>query len=805
MYKLYLKIAIRYLLKNKLYSFINIAGLAIGIASFVLIMGYVNYENSYDTFSGSENVYRVYMDYAEGDTFAPGDAQTYNLSGPTLKKEYPEIVDYVRFFHLQKTTFTLNNLVFSDIKGAVSDQSVFNVFQYSLLQGDVKNALTEPYSIVLQENLAKKIFGEEDPMGKTLSVFWGGKATVTVTGVLRDIPKNTHMENNFFISFETIKTWDAFGGQQELNWSQNNFFTYLKIDPNANVSALKTKIMASNFEDDPDERHNIEALESIHLNSDKPYEAQANGSSSRVRFLLAIAFIILVLSWLNYVNLATTKSLERAKETGIRKVSGAQRPQLIFQSLLESVLLNFFAMALAALLIVMILPFFNSYTGKELVVSSSVVIGLLPFLGFVLMGTILSGLYPAIVLSGYSPVVALKGKIKTSAGGLHIRKGLIITQFFATIVLLVGTIVVSKQINFLQEQPIGTNLNQVVAFNWEVLSERKDSLRTGDNKLFESELLKFPFVTDVVAANTYPGDGYDNLSSTVGLKFPNGIQDDRRIFYTYGVHANYFKLMEMEFVAGDSFMETAKGYSKGIVINEKMARHMQITNMMDAIGKTVKFWGQDWVISGVVKDYHHFGLKTAIEPFIIRHDNSMDKLLVKFDKSVASTASFSLAFGKIKSLWDKVYPQNVFDYTFLNKKFQAQYTEDKNFGNAFFVFTVLAILIASMGLFGLTSYTVVQRKKEIGIRKVNGATITQILSLLNKDFVKWVVFAFVVAVPASWFVMYKWLESFAYKTTISWWIFALAGISAMAIALLTVSWQSYRAATSNPVEALRDE
>jgi len=805
MYKLYLKIAIRYLLKNKLYSVINITGLAIGIASFVLIMLYVNYEKSYDTFDGSENVYRVYMDYAEGDTFAPGDAQSYNLSGPTLKKEFPEIVDYVRFYHFQKITFVHNNLVFGDNKGAIADQSFFNVFQYPLLQGDIKNALVNPYSIVLQENLAKKIFGEENPIGKTLSIFWGDEATVTVTAVLKDIPENTHIKNNFLISFETIKTWDAFKGQQELNWNQNNFFTYLKIDPNANVSMLRTKIMASNFEDDPDERHNIESLESIHLNSDKPYEAEANGSLSRVRFLLAIAFIILVLSWLNYVNLATTKSLERAKETGIRKVSGAQRPQLILQSLLESILLNFIAIALASVLLLIILPFFNTYTGKELVVSSSVVLGLLPFLGFVLLGTVLSGLYPAIVLSGYSPVVALKGKIRTSTGGLNIRKGLIITQFFATIVLLVGTIVVTKQIKFLQEQPIGANLNHVVAFNWEVLSDRKDSLRKRDNKLFESELLKFPFVKEVASANTYPGDGYDNLSSTVGIKFPNGTQDDRRIFYTYGVHANYFNLMEMEFVAGNPFMETAEGYSNKIVINEKMAKHMQIANMKDAVGKTAKFWGQDWIISGVVKDYHHFGLKTAIEPFVIRHDNSMNKLLVKFDKSVASTASFSSAFGKIKSLWDKVYPQNVFDYTFLNKRFQAQYTEDKNFGNAFFVFTLLAILIASMGLFGLTSYTVVQRKKEIGIRKVNGATIIQILSLLNKDFVKWVMFAFVAAVPISWLAMYKWLEGFAYKTTISWWIFALSGISALAIALLTVSWQSYRAARSNPVEALRDE
>lgn len=805
MYKLYLKIATRYLFKNKLYSFINIFGLAIGIASFVLIMLYVNYEKSYDKFEGSEHVYRVFMDYAEGDTFAPGDAQTYNLSGPTLKKEFPEIQEYVRLFHLQKTTFVKNDLVFDNNKGAMADPSVFDIFNYQLLKGNVKSALSAPYSIVLQENLAKKIFGEEDPMGKTLSVFWGDEAKVTVTGILKDIPKTTHMKNNYFISFDTMKTWDAFRGQHESNWSQNNFFTYIKIDPNADANALKTKITASNFEDDLDERHNIESLESIHLNSDKPYEAEANGSASRVKFLLAIAFIILVLSWLNYINLATTKSLERAKETGIRKVSGALRPQLVFQSLLESVLLNLIAVALATIVIVMVLPFFNSYTGKELVLEKSVVSGLLPFLSFVLFGTVLSGLYPAIVLSGYSPVVALKGKVKTSAGGLTIRKGLMITQFFATIVLLVGTLTVTKQIQFLQDQPIGTNMDQVVAFNWEVLSNRKDSLRRHDNNLIEAELKKFPFVKEVVSAQTYPGDGYDNLSSTVGITFPNGTEDEKRIFYTYRADADYFKLMDMEFVTGSPFLKTADGRSNKVVINEKMAKRMQIKDFSNAIGKTVTFWGRDWQISGVIKDYHHFGLKTAIEPFIIRHEKSMDALLVKFDKSVASASGFSNALGKVQGIWDNIYPQNAFSYTFIDKKFQAQYTEDKNFGNAFFVFTILAILIASLGLFGLTSYTVIQRRKEIGVRKVNGASIGNILSLLNKDFVKWVLLAFIVAVPVSWFAMQKWLEGFAYKTTLSWWIFALAGITSLGIALLTVSWQSLRAATANPVDALRDE
>ncbi|WP_435314299.1 ABC transporter permease [Cellulophaga fucicola] len=805
MYNLYLKIASRFLLKNKLYSFINIMGLSVGIASFVLIMMYVANERNYDKFNGSENVYRVYMDYLEGNTFSPGDAQSYNLSGPTLKKEFPEIKEYVRFFHLQKTTFINENEVFEGNKGAIVDPSFFSVFDYPLVKGDVKDVLAAPNSIVLQENLAKKIFGKESPIGKTLSIFWKGETTVTVTGILKDIPKNTHIKNNFLVSFETLKTWKAIPRQYEPNWSQNNFFTYIKVNKNTDIDALQQKIIKTNFEDDLDERHNIESLESIHLNSNKPYEAEANGSESRVKFLLAIAFIILILSWLNYVNLATTKSLERAKEIGIRKVSGAQRPQLIFQSLLESVLINCIAIVIATIVVVFTLPFFNSYTGEDLIVNSAVVLGLLPYLGFIFLGTVLSGLYPAIILSGYSPVVALKGKVRASSNGLNIRKGLIITQFFATIVLLIGTIVVAKQIKFLENQPIGANLDHVVAFNWEVLNKSKDSVLKRDNKLFESELRKLPYVKNVVSAETYPGGGYDNLSSTVGITFPNGTVDESRIFYTYNVSPGYFNLLDMEFVAGSSFLETAKRSSNKIVINEKMAKHMQIANLAEAVDETVKFWGEDWVISGVIKDYHHFGLKTAIEPILIRHYEDKNNLLVKFDKSVTSVAGFGSVLKKVENIWDNAYAQNVFNYTFLDKEFQSQYNEDKNFGSAFLIFTVLAILIASMGLFGLTSYTVVQRRKEIGVRKVNGANIVNILATLNKDFVKWIMLAFIVAVPISWFTMLKWLEGFAYKTAISWWVFAVAGCTALVIALLTVSWQSLKAALANPVDALKDE
>ena len=805
MYKLFLKISTRYLLKNKLYSFINIAGLSIGIASFVLIMLYVNYEKSYDTFAGSQNVQRVYMDYTEDGVFVPGDAQTYNLSGPTLKEAFAEIKEFVRLGHITDITFKHDDKLINGEKGAVADPSFFDIFKYPLLKGDLNNVLKDPYTIVLTTSLAKKIFGNTDPLGKSLQIFYGSEKVFTVNGVLQDFPTNVHMKNDFLISFSTLKTWEGYRDKPEPNWNGNNLFTYIKLDKNTDVALLKKKITDFKVESLPFERHNIEPLEDIHLYSDKPYEVEANGSGSRVGFLMAIAFIIIVLSWLNYVNLSTTKSLERAKETGIRKVAGAQRSQILVQSILESLLLNSIAIIVAMVVVLVILPTFNNYVGKELVLDFSSFGNILSLFSFILLGTLLSGIYPAIVLSNYTPAKALKGKISTSSSGLNIRKGLIIGQFLATIVLLIGTIVVTKQINFLQEQPIGTNLNQVLALNGEILESIPDSVLMKDFQLLKSELRNLSYVYSTELAQTYPGDEYHNLGSNVGITFPNGRRDDNRIWYNYAAGPEYFQVMGMEFAAGGTFLENSEGQANSIVLNEQLAKHMGIVNMQEAVGKTVKFFGEDWVITGILKNYHHFGLKTAIEPIIVRYANTRRNLLIKLDKRALSPKGLNAAISQIEGKWKEVFPESTFNFTFLDQNYEAQYKEDKAFGTAFQIFTILAILIAAMGLFGLTSYTILQRKKEIGIRKVNGATIAQVLTLLNKDFVKWVGFAFIIAVPISWYAMNKWLEGFAYRTDLSWWVFVLAGISALTIALITVSWQSFRAAVANPVDSLRDE
>ncbi len=807
MFKLYLKIALRYLLKNKLYSIINIVGLAIGVASFILIMIYVNNENSYDSFTNSENVYRVYMDYKEGDSYEPGDAQTYNLSGPIIKETFPEVSEYVRFYYFEKVTFNTDDQLLTQNSGALADHTYFDIFKYDLLKGDKKNVLTEPNTIVLNESLEKKLFGKNSGLGKTVSVYSSGEEIrLIVTGVMQDLPSSSHFNPTFLISFASQKTWEIFNEDDyRPNWNMNNFYTYISLDKNTNVSDLREKIFKLDIGDNEgEERHNIEAIESIHLESSKPYEIETNGSATRVKFLSAIAFIILILSWLNYVNLSSTKSLERAKEIGIRKVAGAQRQQIVIQSLLESLVLNFISLVLALAIALIFLPIYNGFTGSEITIGLSNLRDLTPILSIILAGMLVAGLYPAIVLSNYSPVKALKGKVKIHSGGLSIRKGLIITQFVATIVLLIGTIVVTKQMAFMNNQPVGADMNNIITLNGSLISEKPDSLLVQDYLVLQNELNNKSFIKNTSSAGTYPGDAFDNLSSSRGITMPNGEENESSIFYTFAADSNFFELTNIPFAAGENF-RSSKLWSRNIVVNEMLLKELEIQSHEDILDKTLQFWGEEWTVTGIVENHYHFGVKKPALPMIYRQGFTSDNMLVKFDDQVTSHSDISSALADVEITWKRIFPQSTFSYSFLDEKFEAQYNDDKMFAKAFTIFTLLAIFIASLGLFGLTSYTCIQKRKEIGIRKVNGATVLNILKMLNKNFIAWIGIAFIIAAPLGLYVMGKWLENFPLKTEISWWIFLAAGTLVILISLITVSWQSINAALSNPINTLKDE
>ncbi|WP_075341751.1 ABC transporter permease [Tenacibaculum agarivorans] len=805
MLNLYIKIAIRYLLKNPMYSLINIGGLSTGIAIFILIMAYVKYEKSYDKFEGSSSVYRVYLDYLEGDSFVPGDAMTYNKTGLTLKEIFPEIVEYVRLYYFEKVTFIVGDKIFEQSSGSLADKNFFKIFSIPLVKGDRELALQEPNSIVLNESLAKKLFGDVNPIKKTCEIYQNGKKIlVTVTGVMKNIPENSHYKNSFLISFSTQKKWEAFSkNDYELNWNNNNCYTYIKTIPSTNEEVLRNKIIDSDIEKNKEERHNIESIESIHLHSNKPYEVNENGSAKRIKFLTTIAYIIIIISWLNYINLYSTKFLDRGKEVGMRKVVGAVRYQLIIQSLIELMVLNSISIIIGISVAIIFLPLYTSFSGHILYFSFNDVINLLPTFLFLFFGVLFIGLYPAILLSNSSPIITLKKKINASSRKFNIRKILVVFQFIITTSLLIGAIVIHKQMQFMGKQSTGVNLNGVIAVKGEVIGVKNDSLLKRKFNVLKNELVTLPFVSKTAASDTYPGDHQDNLSSNRGIIIPSKKESLKKVFYNYAVDENYFSITGMKFISGKTFNPSVENSNTEVVVNETFLKEMELGNAKDAIGETLKFWNINWTIVGVIEDYNHFGLKKSITPMLIRYKDNSKNLLVQLEAQ--TEVEFAEVLEKIEKKWSAIFPVSTFNYEFLEKKYQLLYKDDKKFSDAFQIFTLLAILIAAMGLFGLTSYTCFLRKKEIGIRKANGASVYQVVTILNKDFIKWAFLGFIISIPISFYTMNIWLEDFAYRISISSGVIILAGILTLCITIFTVSGQSIQAALNNPTKVLRED
>lgn len=806
MVKIYFKQALRSLLKNKLFTFINLTGLIIGITSFLLIMLYVQYELSYDKFyKDADNIYRIYMDYLKGDQYEPGDAQVYSASGSVIKKEIPEVIDFVRLYRLEKVTFKYNNVAHEIANGHLVDSTYFNVFNTTLVRGNYKSVLSEPNTIVLTRKTAELIFGNDDPVGKTLIAFYGNsKIDLHVTGVTDNVPENTHMRTQFLISIYTNNNWDIIGSTLEPEWSNNIYFTYIKVDGHADISKLRKKIANLDLPIQ-DERHNLEPITDIHLYSDKPYEAETNGSASRIKFLLAIAIIVIIISWLNNINLTTSKSIEKAKEIGVRKVTGAKKAQLIIQNIAESVLLNYFALFLAIMLSFTLIPLLNSFASKDLISTLSINQTIIFLLAIPLTGILLSGLYPAILITRFNPVSVLKGKIHSASMNKRnsYRNGFVVIQFLITVVLLIGTFTIAKQIEFLDNQPVGADLNKVISIKGSVLDDKEDLDLSYET--LKSELQKLPCVERVSQCATYPGENYEYMNYTMGMIMPDGSEDSHTEWYNFQVDEHFIPLMNIQMSAGESFKTESESNNMKLIINEEAAKKMGFTNYTDAIHKHIQVMGNRWEIIGVMNNYHHFGFKTKTPPLLLTYEKVNYGLLVKLDQHINSYTEINNAITQFNKTWVTIFPESLFKYNFIDEQFAQIFDEDKKFGKIFSFFTLIAIIIASIGLFGLAYSRCSKRIKEIGIRKVNGARIIEVLALLNKEFLLWVAIAFILATPIGFYVMKRWLENFEYKTEISWWIFGLSGILVFGITLLTVSLQSWKAATRNPVEALRYE
>jgi len=793
MFKNYLKIALRNLKRHKGYSFINIAGLAIGMACCILILLWVQDELSYDRFhENGKDIYRI-MSYGTRYMIEGIDGTPAPLA-PAVKEEVPGIVNYARFSDIPKLVFKYGDKVFYETRGLIADPSIFEIFTFPFAQGDPKTALSEPLDIVITETMAKKYFGNENPVGKTMEI--EGRLAA-VTGVIQDIPHNSHIQFDFLSSYEFIQELTNYG----MSWGSFNFVTYLQLEANRdiqeigkNITAVAAKNNCPQVKDGVEFR--LQPLSAIHLDNRAAFRNYSNvGDRKYVYVFSIIAFFILFIACVNFMNLSTARSTTRAKEVGMRKTVGASRRQLIMQFFGESLFLNSMACVFSLILVSVLLPAFNQVTGKQLkldLIDVQLVLGLIII---VLLTAVTAGSYPAIYLSSFRPVKVLKGVFKSEGKGQTFRRILVVTQFTLSIALLIGTSVAYNQLRFLRYSKLGFNKENIVYVPIkENIGKRYDA--------FKAELLNDSNI-QFVAAQYYLFAEEGAFRST-GYNWEGRKEGQEVDIILNLVDYDFIPMLDLELVEGKNF---AKEYStdatQAYILNEEAIKAMGI---QDPVGKQFSYGKRKGTIIGVLKNAHFRSLHVEIEPHVFFFLNDVSEatqygvVLIKINGNKTEEA-----LAKIQGVWENINPISPFEFHFLDQKYDSLYRKEKKIGTILNAFTLFAIVISCLGLFGLASFLTERRTSEIGIRKVLGASESGIVFLLSKQFTKWVLIANLFAWPAAYFVMNEWLKSFAYRINIGVWTFVLSGLLAVGIALGTVSYQALKAARANPIDSLRYE
>ncbi|HYV55789.1 MAG TPA: ABC transporter permease, partial [Chitinophagaceae bacterium] len=721
----YLKLAFRNLTKRKGYSLLNIAGLAIGIACCVLIFQYVAYERSYDSFpEKADQIVRLRLDSYQQGKLAWKSATSYPAFGPTMKKDFPEVEDYCRLIDADLLLSNEErNVKFNEEKGYYADPSFLSMFNLQLIKGNPKTALDAPGKILLSEKTAKKYFGNDDPMGKRL-VYRDPEYTTSfeVAGIFKEFPSNSHLIINHLVSYSSLGSRLRQQGDTtnatETNFGWYDFYTYLQMKQGTDLKRFESKLPAycdkyinngdwQKKNNVRDELHVI-PLRDIYLYSNFNQEAEVNGNGQSVAFLFLIAFLIIGIAWINYINLATARSLERAREVGIRKVAGAIRKNLIIQFMVESFMLNLVALVVAGIIVFLLTPWFNHLTGTTgvagLISSKYWMLFLIMFVG----GSVLSGLYPAFVLSGFKPVSVLKGLFKNTASGYLLRKGLIIMQFATSVVLIAGTIIVFQQVNYMRNQSLGVNINQTLVVDG--AQSLPDSLYQNVFQPFKTALLQLPGVqtasssTSVMGKEIYWTNGSKKLTA----------EAKNVTLYNIGVDYDFLPSFDLQLKAGRNFSKDFPTDEKGVLLNESAAKLLGFEDFNKAINEKFFSAGDTVTLVGIVNNYHHQGLQKAIDPMIFRlRPNARQAYSLKI-----KTSNVPATIAAVQKTWNKFFPADPFNYYFLDDLFDQQYKADQSFGKIFGLFAFLAIIIACFGLLGLSAYNVLQRTKEIGIRKV---------------------------------------------------------------------------------------
>ncbi|HEU5289352.1 MAG TPA: ABC transporter permease [Cyclobacteriaceae bacterium] len=821
MFRNLLLTAYRSIKKNKFFSFLNIIGLGIGMAVFLLIALYVRFERSYENFVGNaENIYRVTLTTYVNNELVITSAENYPGVGPAFKSELPEVESFARLYNMgYKNNVIITRedakpdpIAFKHRKFLYADSSFLPMMQYELIKGDAKTALADPLTAVISEKYATMYFGEEDPIGKMLRLQDDdfNNELVKVTGVFRDLPANTHLKFDILFSYETLYgRGDWAPNRYNLSWGRKDMYTFIQVRPGTDIQALEAKFpqIVAKYNPALKERNQkdvlaLQPLASIHLASNLAEEAEPNGDSRIVQFMALIGIFVLVIAWINYVNLSTAKAMERAREVGVRKVMGAFKSQLVRQFLMESAMINLVSILIALAIAILVLPYFNALSGLSLTIFSFLEPWFLILLsGLWLVGTLLSGFYPALVLSSFKPVSVLKGKLKNSLSGILMRKGLVTLQFIASVVMIAATLIVYRQLNFMMSRDLGMDIDQVLVVERPGIAPRDRQAFNSTVDVFRNEVKKDPSVVGFTTSVTIPGKQREYKA--VAKRY--GAPDDEQVTLRFNsMDYDYINVFKMHLLAGRAFSEEfTNDPDTSVIISESSAKLLGYKNVEEAVGQTIAIPGFEWnpIVVGVVNDYHQVSLKKPLDPSIFyctAHGGEFYSIRVK-------TSDLTATVEQVRLAWEKAFPGNPFDYFFLDDYFNKQYENERRFGKLFSTFAGLAVIVGCLGLFGLSAYTASQRTKEIGIRKVLGSSEQGIFMLLSKEYVNLVLIAIAIAVPLVWLGMNNWITSFPYRTTISITVFVIAGLAVLLVAISTVSFQTMKAARINPVESLRHE
>ncbi len=806
MIKNYFKTAWRNLIKHKSFAFINIAGLSIGISVCFIIMLFVQDELSFDRFNEkADRIVRVVFkaNINGGKIF---EANVMPQVASAMKNDYPEVEDATRLRRGGAPKIVYKDKTFKDDEMVFVDPNFFNIFTLPLIEGDAETALKEPNTLVISKAFAKKYFGNEDPIGKTLVFPDNKNAAFKVTGMIDKVPDNSHFHFDLFGSMTGLDE------AKSDSWMGSNFFTYVLLKPGYNYKKLEAKLpgMVEKYMGPQIQKEMgislsqfrtkgnalgfaLQPLTSIHLHSDSTGEIEPGGNALYVYIFGAIAIFMLLIACINFINLSTASASNRAKEVGVRKVIGSGKFQLVKQFLIESALLVSIAMLIALALVQLGLPIFNDISGKNLSFGFDIkIIG--AFIALGLLVSIIAGIYPAFFLSSFKPIAVLKGKLSSNNKSFGLRSSLVVFQFFISVGLIVSTIVVWQQMKYIQNKKLGYDKEQLLTI--------PNSYALGKNEqVYKEELLRDPRVVNATISSYKPA-GPSNGNNA--LAYPEG--HDNQIMRTveYHVDEQYIPTLGMSMATGRNFSKDFATDSTGMIINEAAAKAFG-WGTLNAVGKTIIRENSDrgtnvpYHVIGVVKDFNFKSLHEPITPLLMTLQPEWG-LIFK-----VKTADIQGLLSSMKQQWNKFNTDESFTYNFMDDLYNKTYSAEQKTGTILNIFSILTILVACLGLFGLATYTAEQRTKEIGIRKVLGASVTQVTGMLSKDFIKLVSIACLIAFPLSFWTMNKWLQSFAYRIHISWWIFLIAGFVAVLIALITVSFQAIKAAIANPIKSLRTE